>query len=344
MAKLLYNLGSWVYKRPKRVIVAWVVFLAILGVAVLNTGIKFSDNFSIPGSKSEKAGNMLKKATESQSKSSNKTTTIRLIFKVEKGKDLMTPSVKIAINKLKTKIQGKDKKVMYISDPYAMGTISKNKKIAYADITYNIKNEEVTEKDKNIVFNNIKITRDAGIQTELGGDVAFSGIEAVGPSDAVGLAIAFIVLLITFRLFMAALMPIATAAVGLASGVLCIFISSNSVDTLIFSLSLAAMIGLAVGIDYALFIISRYRENLAEGYDRQESLARAMATAGSSVLFAGVTVIIALSGLSLVGVPFLRTMGLDAAAVVLLAIISSLTAVPAFISIAKDRISIYKKK
>ncbi|AAK81361.1 RND superfamily putative drug exporter/membrane protein YdfJ [Clostridium acetobutylicum] len=343
MAKLLYNLGSWVYKRPKRVIVAWVVFLAILGVAVLNTGIKFSDNFSIPGSKSEKAGNMLKKATESQSKSSNKTTTIRLIFKVEKGKDLMTPSVKIAINKLKTKIQGKDKKVMYISDPYAMGTISKNKKIAYADITYNIKNEEVTEKDKNIVFNNIKITRDAGIQTELGGDVAFSGIEAVGPSDAVGLAIAFIVLLITFRLFMAALMPIATAAVGLASGVLCIFISSNSVDTLIFSLSLAAMIGLAVGIDYALFIISRYRENLAEGYDRQESLARAMATAGSSVLFAGVTVIIALSGLSLVGVPFLRTMGLDAAAVVLLAIISSLTAVPAFISIAKDRISIYKK-
>lgn len=177
----------------------------------------------------------------------------------------------------------------------------------------------VKDKDesKDKVLQSIKITKNAGIETELGGDVAFSKIEIVGASDAVGIIAAFVILAVTFGVFLAAGLPILTALIGLIAGLMCIFISSNFVDTPVFSLSLAAMIGLDVGIDYALFIISRYRENLSERYAPKEAVSRAMATAGSAVLFAGVTVIIALSGLSLVGVPFLKVMGLGGAAVVL---------------------------
>ncbi|AJA46413.1 membrane export protein [Clostridium pasteurianum DSM 525 = ATCC 6013] len=341
MAKLLYRIGDWVYKRPKRVILAWLLIIVALAVVTLSSGMKFSDSFSIPGSKSEKAGKLLEKATSTNK--NNDTSTIRLIFKVNNGKTLMDTSIKDSIDKLRTKIQEEDKNVLVVSDPYKMMTISENKKIAYADITYNEKADKVSEESKNKVLQSIGITRDAGIQTELGGDVSFSELEIVGASDAVGLIAAFVVLLITFGLFLAAGLPIMTAIIGLLSGLMCIFISSNYVDTPVFSLSLAAMIGLAVGIDYALFIISRYRQNVGEGYSLQESVSRAMATAGSAVLFAGVTVIIALSGLSLVGVPFLKVMGLGAAAVVLLVVVASLITVPAVISLAGERISPKRK-
>lgn len=341
MAKLLYKIGGWVYKRPKRVILAWLVIIVTLAAVTLSSGMKFSDSFSIPGSKSEKAGKLLEKAISTNKK--NDTSTIRLIFKVNNGKTLMDTSIKDSIDKLRTKIQEKDKNVLVVSDPYKMMTMSENKKIAYADITYNEKANKVSEQSKNKVLQSINITRDAGIQTELGGDVSFSELEVVGPSDAVGLIAAFVVLLITFGLFLAAGLPIITAIIGLLSGLMCIFISSNYVDTPVFSLSLAAMIGLAVGIDYALFIISRYRQNIGEGYSLQEAVSRAMATAGSAVLFAGVTVIIALSGLSLVGVPFLKVMGLGAAAVVLFVVVASLTTVPAVISLAGERISPKRK-
>lgn len=341
MSKLLYKLGNWVYKRPKRVIVAWLIIVIVLAVATLNVGMKFSDSFSIPGSKSEKAGKMLEKATSSNKKQD--TSTIRLIFKADNGKNLMDTSVKNAIEKVRIKIKADDKQVISVADPYVMMSISENKKIGYADITYKSKSDKVTEESKNKVLQSIKITRNAGVETELGGDVAFSKIEVVGASDAVGVIAAFVILAVTFGVFLVAGLPILTAVIGLIVGLMCIFISSNFVDTPVFSLSLAAMIGLAVGIDYALFIISRYRENLSEGYEPKEATTRAMATAGSAVLFAGVTVIIALSGLSLVGVPFLKVMGLGGAAVVLFVVIVSLTTVPAVISIAGDHMSPHKK-
>ncbi|WP_026881573.1 MMPL family transporter [Clostridium akagii] len=341
MAKSLYKLGGWIYKRPKRVILAWVLFIITLAAVTLSVGMKFSDSFSIPGSKSEKAGKMLEKATSTNK--STDTSSIRLVFKVGQGKNLMDSSVKNAIDKVIAKIQEDDKKVGTVTDPYRMGTISKNKKIAYADITYKVKSEKVTQESKDKVLEDIKITRKAGIQTELGGTVSLSKIEIVGASDAVGIIAAFVILVITFGLFLAAGLPMITAVIGLLSGLMCIFISSNFVDTPVFALSLAAMIGLAVGIDYALFIISRYRQNLSEGYGLKESVARAMATAGSAVVFAGATVVIALSGLSLVGVPFLKVMGLGAAAVVLLVVMVSLTTVPAVISISGNRISPERK-
>lgn len=237
----------------------------------------------------------------------------------------------------------KDKAVKQVTDLYQTFAISKDKKIGYADITYRVKADEVKASSKEKVLDSIKISRKAGIQTELGGSVTFSEIEVGGISEVIGIVMAFFILAFTFASLLIAGLPILTAVIGLVIGVMVILITSNFVDMSAFSLTLAVMIGLAVGIDYALFIISRYRQLLAEGYELKEAAARAVATAGSAVLFAGVTVVIALCGLVLVGIPFLGVMGLVAAFMVLSVMLVSLTIVPAILGILGDKVSPSRK-
>lgn len=237
----------------------------------------------------------------------------------------------------------KDKAVKQVTDLYQTFAISKDKKIGYADITYRVKADEVKTSSKEKVLDSIKISRKAGIQTELGGSVTFSEIEVGGISEVIGIVMAFFILAFTFASLLIAGLPILTAVIGLIIGVMVILITSNFVEMSAFSLTLAVMIGLAVGIDYALFIISRYRQLLAEGYELKEAAARAVATAGSAVLFAGVTVVIALCGLVLVGIPFLGVMGLVAAFMVLSVMLVSLTIVPAILGILGDKVSPSRK-
>lgn len=237
----------------------------------------------------------------------------------------------------------KDKAVKQVTNLYQTFAISKDKKIGYADITYRVKADEVKTSSKEKVLDSIKISRKAGIQTELGGSVPFSEIEVGGISEVIGIVMAFFILAFTFASLLIAGLPILTAVIGLVIGVMGILITSNFVDMSAFSLTLAVMIGLAVGIDYALFIISRYRQLLAEGYELKEAAARAVATAGSAVLFAGVTVVIALCGLVLVGIPFLGVMGLVAAFMVLSVMLVSLTIVPAILGILGDKVSPSRK-
>lgn len=237
----------------------------------------------------------------------------------------------------------KDKAVKQVTDLYQIFAISKDKKIGYADITYRVKADEVKTSSKEKVLDSIKISRKAGIQTELGGSVTFSEIEVGGISEVIGIVMAFFILAFTFASLLIAGLPILTAVIGLIIGVMVILITSNFVEMSAFSLTLAVMIGLAVGIDYALFIISRYRQLLAEGYELKEAAARAVATAGSAVLFAGVTVVIALCGLVLVGIPFLGVMGLVAAFMVLSVMLVSLTIVPAILGILGDKVSPSRK-
>ena len=237
----------------------------------------------------------------------------------------------------------KDKAVKQVTDLYQTFAISKDKKIGYADITYRVKADEVKTSSKEKVLDSIKISRKAGIQTELGGSVTFSEIEVGGISEVIGIVMAFFILAFTFASLLIGGLPILTAVIGLIIGVMVILITSNFVEMSAFSLTLAVMIGLAVGIDYALFIISRYRQLLAEGYELKEAAARAVATAGSAVLFAGVTVVIALCGLVLVGIPFLGVMGLVAAFMVLSVMLVSLTIVPAILGILGDKVSPSRK-
>ncbi|RPK31447.1 hypothetical protein EDO6_02074 [Paenibacillus xylanexedens] len=306
------------------------ILLASIG---LGKGPSFTGSMTIPGTKSEQAADVLKaefppSADEGQ---------IRLVFKAEQG-TLETPANKNLINKALKNMET-DSAVKSFLSPYDGYTLSEDKKIGYADVTYKLPAAEVTEKSKEHALKVANSLNDKGIQTELAGSVALSELEVGGTSEVIGILIAFMILAFTFTSFLAAGLPILTAVIGLGIGLMTIIIGSNFVSMSSFSITLAVMLALAVGIDYALFIMSRYRQQLAEGFERHVAIAQANATAGSSVVFAGLTVIIALVGLSVVQIPFITTMGLAAAVSVFVAVIIAVVFVPAVLAAAGERIS-----
>ncbi|MEK4447022.1 MMPL family transporter [Bacillus sp. FSL M8-0052] len=319
-------------------LIGWLCILAVAGAVVFGIGTSFDGEIAIPGTKSEKAGELLKKKFPS----GNENGTIQLIFKAPKGETLESDSVRKKIQEtLKEAV--KDKAVKSVAAPYQSGTVNKDKKIGYATITYQAKADQVTEASKDKIKKVAKEANSNGIQTELGGTVEFSELEIGGASEIVGVVIAYFILAFTFASFLAAGLPIITALIGLANGLVIVMIGSNFTTMTSVSLSLAVMIGLAVGIDYALFIISSFRKLRADELSVRESVARAVGTAGSAVVFAGVTVIIALCGLSVVGIPFLANMGFVAAVVVFFVVLVAITAVPAVLSLVGERISPARK-
>ncbi|WP_124115080.1 MMPL family transporter [Paenibacillus xylanexedens] len=333
MAKLLFRLGEWSVRKSKMIIIGGIVLLILLASIGLGKGPSFTGSMTIPGTKSEQAADVLKaefppSADEGQ---------IRLVFKAEQG-TLETPANKNLINKALKNMET-DSAVKSFLSPYDGYTLSEDKKIGYADVTYKLPAAEVTEKSKEHALKVANSLNDKGIQTELAGSVALSELEVGGTSEVIGILIAFMILAFTFTSFLAAGLPILTAVIGLGIGLMTIIIGSNFVSMSSFSITLAVMLALAVGIDYALFIMSRYRQQLAEGFERHVAIAQANATAGSSVVFAGLTVIIALVGLSVVQIPFITTMGLAAAVSVFVAVIIAVVFVPAVLAAAGERIS-----
>ncbi|MBQ4869247.1 MMPL family transporter [Priestia megaterium] len=340
MAKYLYKLGEWASRKRRQVVFGWIAILIVAAIGVGTMGITFNDDMSIPGTKAEKAMDVLNKEFPRGDDSGGQ---IKLIFKAPKGETLESPSTQKKIQDTLDLVLN-DKAVESIASPYQTGTISKNKEIGYATITYKVNADKVTDASKNKIKGIAKLAEKSGVQTEIGGTVAFSHVKIDGTSELVGVVIAFGILVFTFASFLAAGLPIITAIIGLGIGAMGILISSNFFSVQATSLSLASMIGLAVGIDYALFIISRHRQQLAQGLDVRESIARATATAGSAVLFAGLTVIVALCGLSVVGIPFLTSMGLSAAFTVLIVLLVSITLVPALLGMVGHRLSPKQKK
>jgi membrane protein YdfJ len=339
MAKYLYKLGGWASRKRRQVLFGWIAILIVAAIGVGGVGITFNNDMSIPGTKAEKAMDVMNKEFPHGDSGGQ----IKLIFKAPEGQTLESSSTRKKIQDI-LDIVPKDKAVESIASPYQTGTISKNKEIGYATITYKVSADNVTDASKNKIKDIAKLAKKSGIQTEIGGTVAFSHVKIGGASELVGIVIAFGILVFTFASFLTAGLPIITAIIGLGIGAMGILISSNFFSVQATSLSLATMIGLAVGIDYALFIISRHRQQLAQGLDVRESIARATATAGSAVVFAGLTVIVALCGLSVVGIPFLTSMGLSAAFTVLAVMLVSITLVPALLGMFGHRLIPKRKK
>ncbi|WP_340013141.1 MMPL family transporter [Paenibacillus sp. FSL K6-1318] len=333
MAQLLFRLGEWSVRRRKMVIAGGLALLILVASIGLGMGTSFTGEMTIPGTKSEQAGEVL----NAEFPPSGDGGQIRIIFKTEKG-TLETESNKNMINQALKEIQT-DSAVKSFISPYDGGTMSADKKIGYADVTYSQPAAEVTERSKEHILEVTESLRNKGLQTELAGSVAFSELEVGAVSEVIGILIAFMILAFTFTSFLAAGLPILTAVIGLGIGLMTIIIGSNFVSMSSFSITLAVMLALAVGIDYALFIMSRYRQQLAEGYERHVAIAQANATAGSSVVFAGLTVIIALVGLSVVQIPFITMMGLAAAISVFVAVLIAVIFVPAVLAVTGERIS-----
>lgn len=337
MAKYLYKLGKLAANNSKKIIGGSLIILLLIAIIAMNLGSNFSEDMSIPGSESEKALHLIKKEFPSNAGQ------VQLVFKAPENKTLDSEEINNEITDTLRVIKEKDSHIVSVASPLELGNLSKDKKIGYAIVTYNVAADQVSEKSKENITENIENIRDAGIHTELAGDVLFSEMEIGGVTELIGVVVAFVILAITFISFLAAGLPIITAMIGLAIGILLIMIGTNYLEITSVSITLAAMLGLAVGIDYALFIMTRFRQQRKEGYSVQESVAIANGTAGSAVVFAGITVIIALLGLSVAKIPFLTMMGLSAALCVLFAIFIAIIVVPAFLGLMGHKVGPERK-
>lgn len=338
MAKYLYKLANWSVKNGKKVIFSSIGILIVLIMLVANQGLSFVDNVSIPNTSADKASKVIEEEFQiSQNETNAK---VQIVFKAPKNETLDSEESISKITEVLNNIK-KDSSVDKVSGPMELKNLSENKKIGYAEVSYNVTAENFKESSKHKLLKSIETTRDAGIQTELTGHVSFSDDSASTMShsiEGVGIIIAYVILAITFVSFLAAGLPIITAIIGLVFSVLIIGVGTQFVEFQAVSLSLAGMLGIAVGIDYALFIITRFKQQLAKGSSVQESISIAIGTAGSAVVFAGLTVIIGLLGLAITKIPFLTMMGISAAISILTAVFVSIIVLPAILGMVGHKI------
>ena len=330
MANLLYRLGRFSYQRRRLVAAVWALFLVLLGVGALTLGGKTVDTFSIPGTESQRALDALK--TELPAASGASAT---VVVQAPDGKTLADPAVKAAVGVTVAKV-AKVPEVVAAIDPFTSRAVSPDGRTGLISVQFALPADELS-KASTAAYGDLRGLSTGDLQVVPGSDIGV-GEPAIGVTEVIGVAVAAVVLVITFGSLVAAGMTLLTALLGVLAGMAGLFVVTAFTDVSSTAPILALMLGLAVGIDYALFISSRHRSQLAEGLDPEESVARATATAGSAVLFAGATVVIALAGLSVVGVPFLTAMGFAAAATVLTAVLVALTLLPALLGFVGARV------
>jgi len=336
LAKLLYKLGFWASNHIKTVLFSTIALFLVTGIAVLTLWFDFDDDMSIPGTSAQNTIELLEEEFPEVGKAGAQ---IQVVFKAPDGKDLLDEEVQGHISSLVSDIQNLDG-IEMVYTPDMLQNYNEDKTIAFAMAMYDVPSKEVTFEQIDELRALLKATQDEGIQTELySSETELYPIELHFKTEVMGIAVAFIILFFTFGSLILAGMPIMTAGTGLCIGLLGILLATNFASISFVCLSLAAMLGLAVGIDYALFIVSRFRQEYAKGYSIQQSIAIANGTAGTAVVFAGVTVIIALVGLAIPKIPFLSMMGYTAAVTVFLAILIAVLVVPAILMLLGKKIT-----
>ncbi|MGW2078555.1 MMPL family transporter [Streptomyces sp. NPDC001939] len=333
MATFLYKLGRLSFRRRRYVALLWVLLLGGIGYASSAAPAPPADSFSMPGTDSQKAFDLL---DERFPAASAEGATARVVIRAPEGEKITDPAAKAEVNQLVAAL-GKGPQVAGVADPYKANAVSKDGTTAYASVTYKVISTELTDKTHDALTDATDKTRAEGFTVETGGDAVQAEQEMGGSAELIGIAVSAVVLVITFGSLIAAGLPLLTAIIGVGIGVSGIAALGSVLNLSGTTSTLAMMIGLAVGIDYALFIVSRYRAEIAEGREPEEAAGRATGTAGSAVVFAGLTVIVALAGLSVVNIPMLTKMGLAAAATVAIAVLIALTMIPALLGFAGKR-------
>jgi RND superfamily putative drug exporter len=334
MAWHLYRLGRWSFRRRFRVIGAWVALLVLGGVGAVTLSGETSDSFQLPATESSRAFALIQERIPDAPTDG---AVARLVVQAPEGGTLADRAAREAIGAALE--EATTKHVASATDPYTTGTVSRDGRTAYAVLSYDRQATELTDADRAALQDAARSLDRAGYPTVVGGDAPGVTTSISHLAEAVGIAIALVVLTVTFGSLVAAGMPLLTAVVGVGIGLLGVTTLTGVVELSSVTPALASMLGLAVGIDYALFIMSRFRHEVAEGRDHEEAAAIATGTAGSAVVFAGLTVVIALVGLSITGISFLTQMGLAAAATVALAVLIALTLLPALLSLVGRRIT-----
>lgn len=369
MAKLLYHLGRWSYINRWKVIIAWIFIVAAAGGATLSLMKPMTTEYSISGTPAIDA---TRRAVELFPENGNPANapTVNLVFKAPEGQKLSDPQNEAAVGDVVRHIaEGLDISAgsqqrwgnplevspalqqQVIEQFTSMGLpeetaradadnlamVNADETIAYTTFDFDAESPySVDPADKDVVHEAMDIGRAAGLEVEAGGAGFGDEIQVNSISEVIGLAVAFIVLIITFGSLASAGMPLISAVVGVGLGAMGVMIATHWIELNNLTPVLAVMIGLAVGIDYALFIMSRYRQERSR-MDGPDAAGMAVGTAGSSVVFAGATVFIALFALLVARISFLTAMGLAAAGTVFMAVLVALTLVPAMLGLLGDK-------
>ncbi|QRP44175.1 MMPL family transporter [Amycolatopsis sp. FDAARGOS 1241] len=333
MATFLYRLGRLSFRRRALVSAVWAAVLVVLGLGALTLSGRLSDSVTIPGTESQQAIDRLQ---EKFPQAAAGGAPARVVIAAPPGHTVTDAGGKAAVESTVAKLKNAPK-VAGVADPYQAKSVSPDGRVALAQVSYQVKGFELTDSDRQALLDSGNVAEQSGFEVEFGGD-AVQALPETGATEGLGVAVAAVVLIITFGSLLAAGIPLLTALVGVGTGMAGIYFASAGLELNSNTPVLALMIGLAVGIDYALFIVSRYRHELSLGRDPEEAAGRAAGTAGSAVVFAGLTVIIALAGLTVVGIPFLGQMGIAAAATVAIAVLIALTLLPAVLGFAGTRV------
>jgi putative drug exporter of the RND superfamily len=330
MAKHLHRLGGWAFDHRREVLVGWVVALTpVIASAGAFSG-QTVNKFEVPGTESQQAQDLLREKYPGAGGAA-----ARMVFAAPSGERLTDPENRAAVMASVEKAK-KASEVSLVVDPFRAKAISPDGRIGFADVVYPVPADEIDEHARDELEHTARPAEAGGLQVEFGGNLVTE--ESEHGSEGTGMMVAFLVLAITMASLLAAGLPLLTALIGVSIGVGGLTALSGLVELSDTAPILATMLGLAVGIDYALFILSRHRQNMGDGLQPREAAAQATGTAGSAVVFAGATVIIALVGLTVVGIPFLSVMGLAAAGTVLVAVLIAVTLLPALLGFAGGRL------
>ncbi|HEX5205265.1 MAG TPA: MMPL family transporter [Actinoplanes sp.] len=331
MASLLHRLGLAAVRHRIMVTVVWLVALIAAGVGAATLSGTTVNTFSIPGQESTIALDLLKQRFGDASAGA----TAQVVMVAPDGAKITDPAPAGQVGTLVGRL-AKLPGAVAVTDPLdpKSPVVSRDQSTAYSTVSYGVQASEITAEQREALLGAVAQARAGGLTAEVRGEASKeSGADVGGPAEGLGVVVALLVLALTYRSLVAAGMNLLTAVVGVGIGALGIVTLSGFVELQSTTSILAVMLGLAVGIDYALFIFTRFRQELLRGLPVPQAAAMAVGTAGSAVVTAGLTVVIALAGLSVAGIPFLTEMGLAAAATIVIAVLVAITLVPAVLGI-----------
>lgn len=335
MATFLYRLGKASYRHAGRVLLGWLVALVAIGGVGFSLAGTTDEEFRIPGSESQEAFDRLEAVFPTFAGAS-----AQAVLVAPEGERLTSASNRLSIIALAEEIKDLDgiEEATHPFEEFAEQALSDDGRTAYIQIQFEEAGPEVTDELLEQLQSTRSLVETQGLRVEFGGSVFQDQEVGLTIAEVFGVAFAGLVLVITFRSFRPAWMPLASAIVGVGIVLGVLFFAAREITISSSGPLLAVMLGLAVGIDYSLFILSRHRTQLAAGEDAEESAGIAVGTAGNAVVFAGVTVIVALLGLFVVGLPFLSVLGASAALAVAIAVVAAITLLPAFMGLSGEKL------
>lgn len=339
MSTYLYALGRWCFRHAWRTLGLWLAAMVLIGGLAGAIHGRLTDEFEIPGAPSQEALTQLYQTFPEVAG-----TRASMLVIAPQGRTVDDPEIRSALERGLPRFKDARPWVAQVASPYdpmVKNMINADHTAALANVMLDVPSTDVTDAQRAALVAQAKtLERDLppGTRVEMGGEAFSVEVPTMTATEALGVGVAFVVLILTLGSVIAAGMPLLTALWGVGVSMALMFAATSFATISTTTPMLAVMLGLAVGIDYALFILSRHREQLSHGMDAEESTARSVATAGSAVIFAGLTVVIALLGLGLANIPFLTVMGIFAAIGVAAAVIIALTMLPAFMGLAGERL------